>query len=586
VDLIELLGTGSPSYGDRALGRVVIEELKADHPDVFDGVELNDDAEARIGRLPFYKRYVLVELPVSRGRGPESVFALHIPKPARAQDEKAPSTLWLNGESGNIHRANEVEAIDLAEEHVPDYLRFFTNFLRGDDRPFTLLDRTDLIGSVESDMTPTERLELVATRERFMSGTLGDTRGTRVIPAGYEAWFPIAYGNRLADLARFKVYNKGVDSNGEPNNGEHSNGEVEMIANTAQLRPVEALSSVLAIPAFREISPAVLQARRAIRPADRDDPGAFGYRLADANKLGEAGRQRPNPGDDEANQYYVEAIELLQDIVFDYMRYLGPERPDTIIALTSLMYWRLVKNWDKQSGGHGEELLPDVRRLLATQMRSLGSFNPRTLGTRRNIALLLTRNDGSSSGGADDAAGAWDRTGNAKAIAALKVLIADICEHLSEDPPGDSSQRDKLEEVLVNSQLALAQTEHEMYAHHAMGDDEAAIEDLRALLAHPKSTLPEVTKVLSDARYFLAEYLFGAGRVDEAIAESQTRLEELRAADSPDEREIGYSEQQLASFERGRDRGGKRADSSHRRNTGHLWLDRIGFNRGQCGLAR
>ena len=99
------------------------------------------------------------------------MFALHIPKSAREPDEKAPSTLWLNGESSSIHRANEVEEIDLAQEHALDYLRYFVNFLRADEGPFTLLDATDLIGSVESDMTPTEQLELVASRERFFSGT-------------------------------------------------------------------------------------------------------------------------------------------------------------------------------------------------------------------------------------------------------------------------------------------------------------------------------------------------------------------------------------------------------------------------------
>ena len=97
--------------------------------------------------------------------------------------------------------------------------------------------------------------------------------------------------------------------------------------------------------------------------------------------------------------------------------------------------------------------------------------------------------------------------------------------------------------------MSLAQT------HHEMEDDEAAIEDLKTLLASPKSALPAVTKVLSDARYWLAEYLLGAGRVDEAIAESQARLAELQAADSPDEREIAYSEEQLARFRR-RDGGG------------------------------
>jgi tetratricopeptide (TPR) repeat protein len=305
--------------------------------------------------------------------------------------------------------------------------------------------------------------------------------------------------------------------------------------------------SVLAIPEFRRISRTVLQARRAMVPAGREDPEALGRRLTEANKLGEAGLQRQDPGDDEAKQHYDEAIALLHHIVFDYVHLLGPDQPDTIIALTSLEYWRLWKNWSEE---YSEEALREVRRLFATQMRSLGSFHPRTLNTRRNIALMFTRNSGRSSGAApDDALDAWGRTGHAKAIAELQWLIADIREHLSEDPPGESSQRDKLEEILVNSQLSLAQT------HHEMEDDEAAIEDLKTLLASPKSALPAVTKVLSDARYWLAEYLLGAGRVDEAIAESQARLAELQAADSPDEREIAYSEEQLARFRR-RDGGG------------------------------
>jgi tetratricopeptide (TPR) repeat protein len=543
---IEQLGTRGPSYGDRALGRVVLEELKADsdYPDVFDGVELSDDAEACIGRLPFYKWYVLVELTVSRGRGPESVFALHIPKSDRAQDEKTPSTLWLNGAAGSIYRANEVEAIELAEEHVLDYLRFFVNFLRGDEGPFTLIDATELLISIEKKMTATERLEFVATRERFMSGTLSDARETPSTPSRYEARFPIAYGSDFADLAAFKISNTGM---------------VEMIASTAdeggQLRSVGTLS-VLAIPTFPKISPAVLQARRAILPADREDPGALERRVADANELGEAGRQRPDPGDDEAKQYYDEAIELLQDIVSDYMDLLGPAYPDTIVALTYLDYWRLVKNWNEQSGGYGEEDLHEARRLLANQMRSLGSFHPRTLNTRRIIALMLTRNDGRSSGSADDAVGAWDRTGPAEAIAEFQGLIADIREHLSEDPLDDSSQRDKLEEILVVSRIAIAHTYHEMYTHHATEDDGAAIKDLKKLLGPRKSALPAVAKALSDAHYWLAEYLFDAGSLDEAIAESQARLAELRAADSPDERRICDSEQQLAHFEARRVGGG------------------------------
>ena len=329
-----------------------------------------------------------------------------------------------------------------------------SNFLRAREGPFTLLDAKDLIEPAELDMTPTEQFELVATRERFMSGTLGDAwEKLRVISSGYEARFPIAYATYFADVAKFEIRNK---------------GEVQ-ITDEGQLRSVGALS-VLAIPEFRRISRTVLQARRAMVPAGREDPEALGRRLTEANKLGEAGLQRQDPGDDEAKQHYDEAIALLHHIVFDYVHLLGPDQPDTIIALTSLEYWRLWKNWSEE---YSEEALREVRRLFATQMRSLGSFHPRTLNTRRNIALMFTRNSGRSSGAApDDALDAWGRTGHAKAIAELQWLIADIREHLSEDPPGESSQRDKLEEILVNSQLSLAQT------HHEMEDDEAAIENL------------------------------------------------------------------------------------------------------------
>jgi hypothetical protein len=519
-------------------------ELKADHPEVFDDVELSVNAEARVGPLPFYKRYVLVELPVSRGRGPESVFALHIPKSARETDEKSPTTLWLNGESASMHRANEVEEIDLAQEHALDYLRYFVNFLRAGEGAFTLLESTDLIGSAESDMTPTEQLELVASRERFLSGTSGGAGETQVIDAGYEARFPIAYGTHLADLAKFKI---------------SRNGEVEMIVSTAdeggQPRSAGALS-VLAIPEFRGISPAVLRARRDMPPADRDDPGALGRRLASANKLGEAGRERPDSADDEARQYYSEAIGLLRDIVSDYVQILGPDHSDTVLALSWLEYWRLMRSWGEPCGGYDEEALREVRRLLVTQMRSLGPFHSRTLKTRRNIALMLTRSDGGSPGGADDAGGAWDRAGHVKAIAILQGLITDIREHLAEDPPAGSSQRDKLEEVLADSQLSLAQVHHEMYAHHVTADDETAIDELKTLLASPKSEIPAVAKVLTGARYCLAEYLFEAGRADEAIAQTEASLAELRAAETPDEREIGYSAEQLERFQGGGEDGG------------------------------
>ena len=189
-----------------------------------------------------------------------------------------------------------------------------------------------------------------------------------------------------------------------------------------------------------------------------------------------------------------------------------------------------------------ETAIADLKTLLASPKSAIPAVAKALTGARYWLAEYLLE-----AGRANEAIAESQ---------ALHRLIAELREHLSEDPPGDSSQRDKLEEILVDSQWSLAQTHHEMYTHHAMEDDEAAIEDLKTLLASPKSALPAVTKALSDAHYWLAEYLLGAGRVDEAIVESQARLAELRAADSPDEREIDYSKQQLARFERRRDGGG------------------------------
>ena len=129
------------------------------------------------------------------------------------------------------------------------------------------------------------------------------------------------------------------------------------------------------------------------------------------------------------------------------------------------------------------------------------------------------------------------------AVAALQGLIADIREHLSADPPGMSSRQAMLDEILIDSYQSLADT------HHETGDDEAAVKDLETLLALPESALPAVATAVSNAHYWLADYLFQAGRVDEAISESRARLDKLREAASPDELEIGFSEGQLARFE-------------------------------------
>ena len=85
--------------------------------------------------LPFYASYRLIDLEVKRDGTPDRAFVLHGPVHTR----------WLDGTSAPVHEANDDESLELTDESVLDYLRFFLFFVRGDSGAFVLLEDADNI---------------------------------------------------------------------------------------------------------------------------------------------------------------------------------------------------------------------------------------------------------------------------------------------------------------------------------------------------------------------------------------------------------------------------------------------------------
>ena len=102
-----------PETGDRA-----VAQLAAEHPRFFAGAHF---VGGRSARLPFYKEHVLAELEMRYGDSTQTAFVL-----------AGPQTSWLNGVSNSIHLVNELESLELTEDSVESYLRFFLMFLRAD----------------------------------------------------------------------------------------------------------------------------------------------------------------------------------------------------------------------------------------------------------------------------------------------------------------------------------------------------------------------------------------------------------------------------------------------------------------------
>jgi hypothetical protein len=103
-----------------------------------------------------------------------------------------------------------------------------------------------------------------------------------------------------------------------------------------------------------------------VRVLGPEHPGTLTTRHNIAHWTGEAGRAD-------------EAIKLLQNVLADVVRVLGPEHPDTLLTRHNIAHW---------TGGSGrvDEAIKLLHDVLAAQERVLGSDHPDTLSTRHNIA--------------------------------------------------------------------------------------------------------------------------------------------------------------------------------------------------------
>src|SRR5215471_19601771 len=109
---------------------VVAQLLDAESPDVLSDYQIRGS----IAALPPYQTQHLLQL-VAKYRAAE---AWHVTLYALYSEDATP--LLLNGESGAVYIANEREQLQLTEETVVDYVRFFCFAVRGPEGPFILIE--------------------------------------------------------------------------------------------------------------------------------------------------------------------------------------------------------------------------------------------------------------------------------------------------------------------------------------------------------------------------------------------------------------------------------------------------------------
>lgn len=99
-----------------------------------DGIESYtvDDIDLGKAELPWFENVYLLRLSSSTWHDVLIYFLLY-------QDE----LYRLDGKSNFIHEVNEKARIQLTDENVLDYMRFFCFFVRGDEGPFYVLDQWD-----------------------------------------------------------------------------------------------------------------------------------------------------------------------------------------------------------------------------------------------------------------------------------------------------------------------------------------------------------------------------------------------------------------------------------------------------------
>ena len=128
---------------DVGYSEAVLSQLAEQAPALFSGTA---PRPSNTSSLSFYAEHQLVELAFLRDDLVERAYVLL----------GSDGVHWLDGDSTPIHTVNTNESLELSDETVADYLRYFLYFLRSDGSAFILIESADEIEKVPR-MTPLPR---------------------------------------------------------------------------------------------------------------------------------------------------------------------------------------------------------------------------------------------------------------------------------------------------------------------------------------------------------------------------------------------------------------------------------------------
>ncbi len=123
---------------DVGYSEAVLSQLAEQAPALFSGTA---PRPSNTSSLSFYAEHQLVELAFLRDDLVERAYVLL----------GSDGVHWLDGDSTPIHTVNTNESLELSDETVADYLRYFLYFLRSDGSAFILIESADEIESAADD---------------------------------------------------------------------------------------------------------------------------------------------------------------------------------------------------------------------------------------------------------------------------------------------------------------------------------------------------------------------------------------------------------------------------------------------------
>ena len=146
----------------------LIANLRAQSPQSFASAVV---LEARQAWLPFYTDHFLVDVTLHGVAGVERALLLH----GRSD------TYWLDGQARPIHMVNALEEIELTENTVLDYVRYFLFAMRGDQGAFVLIESPDEITAIDA------------------TTSTGTTTGPASLESLRALWVPLRLDGRTQD---------------------------------------------------------------------------------------------------------------------------------------------------------------------------------------------------------------------------------------------------------------------------------------------------------------------------------------------------------------------------------------------------